>query len=401
MKYVVVLGDGMADKGCAELGGLTPLQYACTPNMDRIASTGTLGLVKTVPEGYAPGSDVANLSIMGYDPVRYYTGRSPLEAVSMGIELGPEDVAFRCNLVTLSGDEPYSTKIMLDYCAGEISSEEARLLVADIDKNLGSQSCKFYSGISYRHLMVWRGGPWASILTPPHDISGKCVAKFLPQGAGAQELYALMDSSYRLLSNHAVNRNRLERGLNPANSIWLWGQGKKPALPEFSKEFGVEGAVISAVDLIKGIGICAGMRVIDVEGATGTINTNFEGKARAALEALTEVDFVYLHVEAPDEASHQGDLEGKIKAIEAIDKLVLGCLLDGLDVLDKYRIMVLPDHPTPLDIKTHSAEPVPFAIMEKKTGRMGAGRTFNENTAAASGMYVSVGHSLMKYFLYG
>ncbi|MCL6638627.1 MAG: cofactor-independent phosphoglycerate mutase [Firmicutes bacterium] len=403
MKYVIILGDGMADRPLAELGGKTPLQYARTPNMDFIASAGETGIVRTVPAGFPPGSDVANLSVLGYDPNEYYTGRSPLEAVSMGIALGDHDVAFRCNLVTLSGEMPFRDKTMVDYSAGEISSSEAAVLIEEVNARLAGEAIRFYPGVSYRHLMVWRGGPDGSELTPPHDITGLSVAGHLPRGEGAELLFDLMEKSARFLPDHPVNRERRARCLKPANSLWFWGQGRRPALPGFYEKYGFTGAVISAVDLVKGIGICAGLKAVEVAGATGNIHTNFRGKALAALNELSEGrDFVYVHVEAPDEAGHQGDLETKIRSIEEIDASVLGEILPALKDLGDYRIMVLPDHPTPLSIKTHTADPVPFAVYTGSAGAgTGSGLPYDENSAASTGIFYPQGHLLMDSFLRG
>ncbi|AGL01931.1 cofactor-independent phosphoglycerate mutase [Desulfoscipio gibsoniae] len=402
MKYIVVLGDGMADYPRPELDNQTPLQYASTPHMDDLASRGEIGLVKTVPDGFAPGSDVANLSVMGYAPEKYYTGRSPLEAVSMGVDLADEDVAFRCNLVTLSDEPDYTLKQMVDYSAGEITSEEARELIETVQLMMGAGDKSFYPGISYRHLMVWQQGPEKTVLTPPHDISGRVVKDYLPGGAGTDTLLEIMKQSYDVLKEHPVNRARVNRGLHPANSVWLWGQGKRPQLPLFKDLYHLEGAVISAVDLIMGIGICAGMQVVKVPGATGNIHTNFRGKAEAALAALRDgADFVYLHVEAPDEAGHQGDTEIKVRAIEQIDSQVLGLLLDGLADLSEYRLMLLPDHPTPLSIRTHTAEPVPYVMAGSITANTAnaASKTYSELSAVATGIMVSDGPTLMRKFL--
>lgn len=399
MKYIVVVGDGMADYPRPELDNKTPLQYAVTPNMDLLAAQGKTGMVKTVPNGFPPGSDVANLSVMGYAPEKYYTGRSPLEAVSMGVELAEQDVAFRCNLITLSDDAGYEQKTMVDYSAGEITSEEAAELIAAVNQELGGSERRFYPGISYRHLMVWQGGPVKVELTPPHDISDRSVTDYLPKGEGQDILLEIMRNSYLLLKDHPVNRSRIQRGLRPANSVWLWGQGKKPSLPLFKELYGLQGAVISAVDLIMGIGICAGLEIIKVPGATGNIHTNFLGKAEAALTALRDgADFIYLHVEAPDEAGHQGETEIKVKAIEEIDRLVLATLLKSLPEFGDYKIMLLPDHPTPLSIKTHTAEPVPFVLMDSG-GKGASGRKYDEQTAAASGIMVANGPALMKSFI--
>lgn len=400
MKYIVLVGDGMADRKCAELGDKTPLQYAQTPHMDLLVKNGEIGLVQTVPEGFQPGSDVANLSVMGYDPREFYTGRSPLEAVSMGIELDANDVAFRCNLVTLSGDEPYEKKTMDDYSAGEISTSEARELIAEIDRAIGGEQMRFYGGISYRHLLVWKNGQTNVELTPPHDISGRCIGDYLPKGSSSDILLKLMNDSSRILSRHQVNEHRVDKGLKPANSIWFWGEGKRPSILRFKDKYGLSGSVISAVDLIKGIGICAGLDVVDVPGATGNIHTNFRGKALAALEELKKgKEFVFIHVEAPDEAGHQGELDTKIRAIEEIDRNVLGLLLEGLEEIGDYKIMLLPDHPTPLCIKTHSTEPVPFVIMSKNGGRRNNFTSYDEKTAELSGLKIDSGYKLMDYFL--
>lgn len=402
MKYIILLGDGMADGQVSKLGGKTPLQYARTPHMDFLAANGKIGMVRTVPEGFPPGSDVANLSVLGYDPRLYYTGRSPLEAVSMGIELGDNDVAFRCNLVTLNAQGQYQNQTMVDYSADEITTGEAKELINTVDQNLGNENIHFYSGVSYRHLLVWRGGPTSTKLTPPHDISGRLIADYLPRGEGSETLLGLMEASFKFLPDHQVNLDRMKNGLRPANSIWLWGQGKRPAIPKFFDQFGLYGAVISAVDLVKGIGICAGLEVIEVAGATGNIHTNFRGKTMAALEVLNKgSDFVYIHVEAPDEAGHRGELENKIKAIEAIDDM-LGELLFGLNQQNiPYKIMLLPDHPTPLKIRTHSSDPVPFAIYQQGENNM-ADKTacsYSEESAEQSGLKFNSGWELMAYFL--
>lgn len=400
MKYAVILADGMADYPVAELGGKTPLAYAHTPHMDGLASLGMAGMVQTVPEGFPPGSDVANLSVLGYDPRECYTGRAPLEAASMGVELGPEDVAFRCNLVTLSQDEPYPAKKMLDYSAGEISSEEAREIIAAVHKRLGSDMLTFYPGVSYRHLMVWRGGPAGTVLTPPHDITGRVIGEYLPQGEGAEPLLTLMEESVRFLPEEPVNRRRESEGKNPANSVWFWGQGRRPQLAPFKHRFGLAGSVVAAVDLIRGIGRLAGMRVPEVPGATGNIHTNYQGKARAALAELANgQDFVFIHVEAADEAGHQGDLHAKVRAIEEIDAKVVGEVLRGLnDSHPDWRVMVLPDHPTPLIIRTHTAEPVPFVVRDSKTSA-GAGKGFTEEAAQNTGLFFTEGWELLPYFL--
>lgn len=398
MKYIVMLGDGMADYPVEALGGRTPLEVAKKPNIDRLAQYGELGMAKTVPEGMKPGSDVANLSAMGYNPLDCYTGRSPLEAVSIGIRMSDTDVAFRCNLVTLSDEPEYSDKTMVDYSSGEITTEEARELIRAVDEAFRTDEILFYPGISYRHCMIWQEGPVGLDLTPPHDISDRKVTEYLPQDP---LILDLMKRSYDVLKDHPVNRARQARGLNPANSIWLWGEGTKPGVSLFEKTYGVKGSVISAVDLIKGIGICAGMKVIEVEGATGNIDTNFRGKAEAALQTLLDgQDLVYIHVEAPDECGHHGDLEGKIRAIELIDELVVGPLLQGLETAgEDYSILVMPDHPTPLAIKTHISDPVPY-LLYRSTEPVASGiETYTENTAKSTGCYVAQGQKLMEKLL--
>jgi 2,3-bisphosphoglycerate-independent phosphoglycerate mutase len=403
MKYLVLLGDGMADYPLRELGGKTPLQVAAKPNMDRLAKEGVLGLVRTVPPGLPPGSDVANLAVLGYDPQRYYTGRSPLEAAGMGVELGAEDVTFRCNLVTLSDEAKYEEKKMVDYSAGEISSEEAALLIKDLAAEFNSETKTLYPGVSYRHLLVWRNGPLRAELTPPHDISDRVIGPYLPQGEGAGELLSLLKESQRILAKHPVNQERIARNLAPANSIWLWGQGTKPQLPLFFEKYRLRGVVISAVDLAKGLGACAGLQVIEVPGVTGNIHTNFTGKAEAALSAFRAgVDFVYLHIEAADEAGHHGEVETKIAAIERIDHEVLGRLLRELPAITpEYKILLLPDHPTPLSVKTHVADPVPFVIYSSKSEQPGGSLPFDEESAARTGLFIEPGHSLMDRFLLG
>jgi len=399
VKYIVLLGDGMADYPIPSLGNRTPLQYASTPNMDKLAEVSQLGMVTTVPAGFSPGSDVANLSVIGYDPKTYYTGRSPLEAISMGIDLLPGDISFRCNLVTLSDEENYQDKRMLDYCAGEISSEEAAELIKTINETLAPEGINFYPGISYRHLMVWHNGTGEQHCTPPHDIADKTIGNYLPQGNGSEELLNMMLNSNKLIEEHPINLLRKERGKNPANSIWLWGQGTKPKMPAFKDVYGVEGAMISAVDLTKGIAQAVGLQVVDVHGATGNIHTNFTGKAKAALKILSEgSDFVYLHIEAPDEAGHQGDLETKIQAIEAIDRLVLGEIISGMKELDDYKLVVLPDHPTPISLRTHTAEPVPFMLFNSAAIKNGP-RIFHEKSALAANFHIDQGPDLMKLFL--
>jgi 2,3-bisphosphoglycerate-independent phosphoglycerate mutase len=397
MKYIVLLGDGMSDEKIGELGGKTPLQAARTPNMDFMAKRGRLGLVKTVPEGLPPGSDVANLSVFGYDPADCYTGRSPLEAASMGVSLGPDDVAFRVNLVNL---QPCAGKLyMSDYSAGHISSEDGRELAEALQKQLGNDEFQFYPGVGYRHLMVWRNGKDKISATPPHDITGKEILAFLPQGDGAEGLINLMNSSQLLFFNHPQYKRRAEKGETPANSIWLWGHGKSPRMATFADKFGLSGAVISAVDLIKGIGVYAGLDIINVPGATGYIDTNYSGKADAALQALQNHDYVYLHVEAPDEASHSGNLQDKIKAIEQFDSLVVGPVMDGIRRLGQYRILCAPDHPTPVSLMTHTSDPVPFILYGGEEKANDGVTGYDEVSAASTGLFVAEGCRLINMMM--
>ena len=363
MKYVVLVGDGMAGRPLKSLGYKTCLQKAKTPNMDRLASNGEIGTARTIPKGLDPGSDVANLAILGYDPSKYYSGRAPIEAEYRGIKLGPDDVALRCNLVTLKlSDKNMSSVVMQDFSAGHISTREAGTLINDINRKLGSKDITFYPGMSYRHLMIWKNGMYKMRCTPPHDIAGKKISSYMPEGKGADTLRSLMNESREILLTSPVNKRRIKNGLNPASSIWFWGQGKKLTVPKFRKKYGLKGALISAVDLTKGLGICAGFDIINVKGATGYIDTNYIGKANAALKALKTCDFVYVHVEAPDEAGHNGDIEAKIQAIEDFDKKVVGTIMKGVEKFKDYRILLLPDHFTPISVKTHTEEPVPFAI---------------------------------------
>jgi 2,3-bisphosphoglycerate-independent phosphoglycerate mutase len=361
MKYVILLGDGMSDWPVAELGDKTPLQAAHTPNMDKLARLGKTGQAQTIPEGMSTGSDVAALTILGYDARHLYTGRSPLEAASIGIALQPTDVAFRCNLVVLGGANGQPT--MVDFSGGHITTEEARQLIESLNNALGSETFRFYPGVSYRHCLVWREGQLGMTLTPPHDITGRSIAEYLPSGDGATELQRLMDASQAIFRDHPTNRHRREHGEPPISSIWLWGAGKPPQIPSFHEKYGLTGAVISAVDLHKGLAIYAGLEPISVPGATGWLDTNYAGKVEHALEALQSKDFVFLHVEAPDEAGHQGDVKAKVQAIEDFDAKVVGPMLEGLPQhFDAYRVLLLPDHPTPLVLKTHVREPVPIAL---------------------------------------
>ena len=398
MKYIVMLGDGMADYPVEALGGRTPLEVAKKPNIDRLARGGRLGMVKTVPDGLKPGSDVANLSAMGYDPLKCYTGRSPLEAVSIGIQMDDTDVAFRCNLVTLSDEAEYAEKTMVDYSSGEITTAEAAELIRAVDEAFRTDEILFYPGISYRHCMIWHQGPVGLNLTPPHDISDRKITEYLPQNP---VILDLMKRSYEILKDHPINRDRIARGLNPANSIWLWGEGTRPGVTGFEAAYGVKASVISAVDLIKGIGLCAGMKVIEVEGATGNIDTNFKGKGEAALKTLLDgQDLVYIHVEAPDECGHHGDLEGKIQAIERIDQDIVGPLLKGLEAAgEDYSILVMPDHPTPISIKTHISDPIPYLLYCSTDVTDSGIDTYTEKTGKSTGVYVEPGYLLMQQLL--
>ncbi len=401
MKYLVVLCDGMADTPSDFLGGATPMEKAYKPNMDALAKISEIGLCKTVAAGMKPGSDVANLSVLGYDPAVCYTGRSPLEAASIGVDMKESDVALRCNTVTLSDEENYEDKTMVDYCAGDISTEEAAEIIKTVEEKLGSDIYKFYSGVSYRHCLIVDGGTTElGNMTPPHDISGRVIGEYLSSAETAAPLIELMKKSYAVLRDHPVNKKRVSEGKNPANSIWLWGEGRKPALEDFKEKNGVTGTIISAVDLLKGIGICANMQTPNVEGATGYLDTNFEGKANAAIEAFKKgSDLVYIHLEAPDECGHRGEAENKVKAIEIIDEKVLGRVKGYLDERgEDYRILICPDHPTPLLIKTHSSDPVPYLIYDSRKVLSGAD-TFTEKTAAASGNFIEHGPSIMDRLL--
>ncbi len=391
----------MADYPLKELGDTTPLQAAHTESMDSIAAQGTLGMVQTIPEGLSPGSDIANLSILGYDPRRYLTGRAVYEAASAGVKLFPQDIAFRCNLVTLGKQN--NAAIMEDYSAGHISTDEAQRIIRELDRRLGNDGIRFYPGVSYRHLMVWTDGTDAVKTTPPHDISGQDIASYLPRGKGSDTLNRIMNEARTILQESPVNQERMAASKPPANAIWLWGQGKPITMPTFRDKYGVSGSVISAVDLIKGIGMTLGLSPVEVPGATGYLDTNYQGKAEYALKTLEEKDFVFVHVEAPDEASHSGSLTNKMRAIEDFDRLVVGTVLEGLKRFPEYRMMVLPDHRTPIVRKTHTAEPVPFAFLSSKDAGKSTLKdaTFNEVSAQASGLFVEEGYSLMDFFMKG
>lgn len=396
MKYLVLLCDGMADTPVPELGGKTPMEAAKKPNMDALAKDAKVGTAKTVPDGMKPGSDVANLSALGYHPADCYTGRSPLEAASIGIDLAPDEYAIRCNFVTLSDEDTYADKSMVDYCAGDISTAEAAELIRDLAKRL-PEGVKLYPGVSYRHCLVWKN-PVEDIgeLTPPHDISGRKITTHLPDPEKAGVLLRLMEDSYGFLKDHPVNQKRVAEGKRPANSVWFWGQGRKAALKPFKELYGLNATVISAVDLIKGIGTLAKMEVLDVPGATGYIDTNFDGKAAAAIDAFKRgQDLVYIHVEAPDECGHRGEAANKVRAIELIDEKILGPVREALEEMGDYRILVLPDHPTPLAIKTHSSDPVPYLIYDNREKQAGVSR-FTEANARATGSYEPDASILMK-----
>lgn len=401
MKYLVMLCDGMADEPNEALGNSTPMEKANKPCMDSLAAKAEVGIVKTVAEGLKPGSDVANLSVLGYEPAVYYSGRSPLEAASIGIDLKDTDVTLRCNLVTLSDDEDYENKTILDYCADDISSEEAKILIEYIQEKLGNDVFRFYPGVSYRHCLVWRNGnPHPGVLTPPHDITGKVITDYIPKGEAVDELYDLMKKSYDLLKDHPVNQARIARGKRPANSIWLWGEGTKPLLDNFSEKFGIKGSMISAVDLLKGIAICAGMNSVDVDGATGYLDTNFDGKCKAAIEEFKKgADLVYIHVEAPDECGHRGEIENKVKAIEMIDEHILAHVVEFLKDYDDFAVLVCPDHPTPLSIRTHTSTPVPYLIYDSKNEINSGVKVFCEKEARETGNYIEKGFTMMNYFL--
>lgn len=409
VKYVVIVGDGMADYPIENIKGKTPLMVAKTPNMDWMVKQGEIGLVRTVPDGFNPGSEIANLSIFGYDPLRYYTGRGPLEAASLGINLKANDLAFRCNLITLKGQ---GTKVIMeDFSAGHITNDEAREIILDLDKELGTEEIRFYPGVSYRHLMVMKNGAakYSNLerleLIPPHDIIGQEIFPFLPKVSGRvrggeDQILNLMAVSQRLLKDHPINLAREAKGLLPANSIWLWGQGRSPQMSPLKERFGMDGYVISAVHLLKGIGILAGLEVLEVPGITGYFDTNYDGKAQYALKGLKKKDFVYVHVEAPDEAGHMGDFRLKVEAIEIFDEKIVGAILKGMNEFKRYKVMVLPDHPTPLFLRTHTADPVPYAIYSNEAkGQSNSIETFDEVSARKSGIFIERGFELIERFL--
>jgi len=397
MKYIIVLGDGMSDEPIAALGGKTPLEAAHTPSMDDLASKGEMGMVQNVPAGMSPGSEVANLSVMGYDPLTDFTGRSPLEALSVGVDMEPDDIIFRCNVVTLTEEEPYEEKIIVDHSSGEISTAEADQLMDAIRENFNDETFQFYTGTSYRHIMVWKHGRLAK-LEPPHDHLTQKAGPFLPE---EEVLRDFMVRSYDILNNHPVNLKRAAEGRRKANSLWYWGAGTKPSLRNFEEKTGLKGAMISAVDLLKGIAVGAGMQVCQVEGATGSIDTNYEGKAQAAIDALLKdgCDFAYIHVEAPDEMGHQGELELKIRSIADLDSRLIAPIKNAMEEAgEDFRMLVLPDHPTPLRIRTHASDPVPYVLydsarQQKKTAH------YTEAEARATGLFEPQGCKLMEKFL--
>ncbi|MDH5543428.1 MAG: cofactor-independent phosphoglycerate mutase [Nitrospinota bacterium] len=395
-KRIILLGDGMPDRPLEQLGGKTPLQAAKTPNMDRMAREGSAGFVHTVPEGFEPGSDVTNMGLLGYDPKKYYTGRAPLEAAGMHIPLGKNDVAYRCNLVTLS---PTAEGVFMeDFSAGHISSGEAAQLIKALNDYFGKGDIEFHPGVSYRHLMIWKNGNEKAETTPPHDITGKSIRNYLPRGDAGERLNMITTEAQIILKPHSVNVKRKDDGKSEANSIWLWGQGKAPSMPKLKDFRGITGTMISAVDLMKGLGVLAGMDVINVEGATGFIDTNYEGKMRAAKEGLAKNDFVYIHIESPDESGHQGSIENKIRAIEDFDAKIVGPLLDEIARLNG-RAIVLSDHPTPIELMTHTTDPVPFAIWPKLNGASASAPAFDESIITMNGsMKIANGYELFERF---
>jgi 2,3-bisphosphoglycerate-independent phosphoglycerate mutase len=397
MKYIVLLGDGMADYPLEALGGKTPLEHARTPHMDKIAAEGTIGCIDTIPPGFDPGSDVANLSVLGYDPEKYFTGRGPLEAASMGVRMDPNDVAFRCNLVTLGFDDVI---VMDSFNADHITSQEASEIINALNNEIGSETIHFYAGVSYRHLMVWKGGSVVIKATPPHDIVDRNIQPYLPHEAGSETIMEIMHRSQEILKDHPINRSRMSQGKKPANSIWLWGQGRAPDMDPMTKKYHLKGGMISAVDLLNGIGVYAGLDSIHVAGATGYTDTDYRGKAQKALEFLKNNDFIFVHVESIDEMGHEGNIEGKVKAIEDFDNKVVGTILDGIQKMGDFRILVLSDHPTPIDLKTHVSDPSPFAVYSSRNMENLNRRTpFNETSARDSGILISPGYLLMNHFI--
>ena len=400
MKYLVLIPDGMADVRIEALNNKTPMEAAKKPVTDYLASKSEVGMVSNVPEGIAPGSDAANMAILSFDPKVYSKGRSPLEAVSMGLEMNDTQVAFRCNVVTLSEDGEYDEKTIIDHSADEISTAEADELICAVEAALGNDDRHFYTGVSYRHCLLWEGVEDNYNFTPPHDILGKKIKEYLPTGEVGNKYYELMKASWDILDKHPINEARRAKGLRPANSIWFWSPGKKPALPSFKEKWGLDGAVISAVDLIKGIGLCANMKSIDVEGATGNVHTNYDGKAQAAIEAFKNgIDYVYVHVEGPDECGHRAETENKVLSISLIDEKILAPIYEYLkNCGDDFKIAILPDHPTPIALRTHTMDAVPYMLYSSKEEKTGVA-CLSEASAAATGRYVSAGHTLMERFI--
>ena len=397
MKYIIILGDGMADEPLEVLGGKTPLEYASTPVMDHLASCGEIGMVRTVPSSMKPGSDVANLAVLGYDPEHNYSGRSPLEALSVGVAMEDTDIIFRCNLVTLTEAEPYAEKTILDHSSGEISTRDADILMDAIREHFNSEEIQFYTGTSYRHITVWKNGSVQDLI-PPHDHLGQVIGPFLPENP---LLRRMMEESFDILNNHPLNAERAKQGKNKANSLWFWGAGTKPGLGSFREKTGLNGVMISAVDLLKGIAVGAGMKVVNVPGATGSLDTNYEGKADAAVKALLEdgIDFAYIHVEGPDDMGHQGIVADKVRSIEYLDGRLIARVKKAMDESgEAYRMLVLPDHPTPLRCRTHTGDPVPYVIFDSTRQTRKLSR-YSEAEAAASGNFVEKGYTLMDHFL--
>ena len=395
MKYVVVLCDGMADEPIEQLNGQTPLAYAKTPNMDVLAPVSEVGMVHTIPEGMSPGSDTANLSVLGYDPKKYYSGRSPLEALSIGVDMEDDDIAIRCNIVTISDDDvPFEEKTIIDHSSSEISTEDAAVLLNAVREAIETDEYKFYVGTSYRHCLIWKGGS-VQKLVPPHDVLESVIKPHLPEN---EVFLGMMKKSYEILKEHPINVARKAAGLNPANCVWFWGAGTKPMLSDFTEKTGKIGAMISAVDLLKGIAIGAGMNVIEVEGANGGLHTNYTGKMEAAYKAITEDgnDFVYIHIEAPDEMGHQGSYERKVKAIENIDEMIVGPLVKKLDAAgEAFRMLILPDHPTPVRLRTHTSDSIPYLLYDS-SDKKGDGVLYSEENAAKTGHFEAQGHKIIE-----
>ena len=398
MKYIILVPDGVADEPVAELGGKTPLEAAQTPNMDRMAREGLSGLVKIIPDGLAPGSDIGNMSVLGYDPAKGFTGRSPLEAANLGIDLKDDELAFRCNLVTVKDG------VMIDYSAGHITVEEAAAIMKTVAEDMNDDFVKFYTGKSYRHIIVLKGPDMpkyqAITCTPPHDIMGQKIGQYFPEGAGSEVLFDYMERALPILEAHPVNKKRIAEGHEPANSLWFWGQGGRPRLESYKNKFGLSGSIISAVDLVNGIGRVIGLKIIDVPGATGYYDTNYKGKGEYAVQSLKDNDFVYVHVEATDEAGHNGDAKEKLRAVENFDKYVVGTVLDAFKGRDDFRILITPDHPTPVSKRTHTRAPVPFVIFGKGVERNGVAG-YNESSAGRIGIKFESGEAMIKYFMGG